>query len=77
MQVTINVPEQLAELAQARGVPVETYVEEVLAQQASQLPAKQNSETAREAVEYILNFRKTHTLAGLNIKDLINEGRKY
>jgi hypothetical protein len=24
MQVTVNVPEQLAELAQARGVPVET-----------------------------------------------------
>jgi hypothetical protein len=48
-----------------------------LAQRASQLPAKQNSESARQAVEYILNSRKTHTLDGLKIQELINEGRKY
>jgi hypothetical protein len=58
MQVSVNVPRQLAEL-----------------EQASQLPAKQNSESAREAVEYILNFRKTYALDGLKIKDPINEGR--
>ncbi len=33
MVIKINVPEELAEQAQARGVPLETYVEELLAQQ--------------------------------------------
>ena len=32
---------------------------------------------AREAVEWLLEFRKKHPLRGLKIKDLINEGRKY
>ncbi len=32
MVIKINVPEELAALAQERGVPLETYVEELLAQ---------------------------------------------
>jgi prevent-host-death family protein len=32
---------------------------------------------AREAIEWLKEFRKTHPLRGLKIKDLINEGRKY
>lgn len=31
----------------------------------------------REAIESIKKFRKTHTLDGLSIKDLIEEGRRY
>jgi prevent-host-death family protein len=33
--------------------------------------------TVEEAVEGLLEFRRTHTLGGLSIKELINEGRKY
>ncbi|HEV2992492.1 MAG TPA: hypothetical protein VG759_28925 [Candidatus Angelobacter sp.] len=33
MIVTINVPDELAERAKARGVPLEAYVQELLAQQ--------------------------------------------
>ncbi len=32
---------------------------------------------AREAAEWLIAFRKNHSLGGLKIKDLINEGRKY
>ena len=31
----------------------------------------------REAIEWLKVTRKERTLGGLNIKDLINEGRKY
>lgn len=31
----------------------------------------------REAIEWLKDFRKKHPLRGLDIKDLINEGRKY
>jgi hypothetical protein len=77
MQVTINVSEELAELAQARGVPVETYVEEVLAQQATQLSANRDNASAHETVESLIELSKGQTLGGIKIKDLINEGRKY
>ena len=35
MVIRVNVPEELAELARARGVPLEAYVEELLAQQVA------------------------------------------
>jgi hypothetical protein len=35
MQIRVNVPDELATQAQARGVPVEGYVEELLARQAA------------------------------------------
>ena len=70
MQVTINVPEQLAELAQARGV------EEVLARE-SQQAARRDPRVIAEAIEQIKELSKGNRLGGLKIKDLINEGRKY
>jgi post-segregation antitoxin (ccd killing protein) len=36
MQITVNIPEELAGQARARGVAVEAYVEEILAQQSAQ-----------------------------------------
>ena len=35
MVIRVNVPEELAAQAQARGVTLESYVEEILAQQAT------------------------------------------
>jgi prevent-host-death family protein len=45
----------------AKLVPVETF----------------DRTKAREAIEWLKDFRKKHPLRGLKIKDLINEGRKY
>jgi len=39
MEIRVNVPDQLATQAQARGVAVEAYVEELLAQQVTVLSA--------------------------------------
>jgi len=35
VQITVNIPAELAAQAQARGLSLETYVEELLAQQAA------------------------------------------
>ncbi|MFI5109833.1 MAG: hypothetical protein ACHP78_13440 [Terriglobales bacterium] len=35
MEIRVNIPDELAAQAQARGVPLETYVEELLAQQVA------------------------------------------
>ena len=35
MEITVNIPDELAAQAHARGVPLETYVEELLAQQVA------------------------------------------
>ena len=45
----------------AKLVPVETF----------------DRAKAREAIEWLKDFRKKHPLRGLKIKDLINEGHKY
>jgi hypothetical protein len=39
MEIRVNVPDELATQAQARGVPVEAYVEELLARQVTVVPA--------------------------------------
>jgi hypothetical protein len=39
MEIRVNVPDELAAQAQARGVPVEAYVEGILSQQVAITPA--------------------------------------
>jgi post-segregation antitoxin (ccd killing protein) len=77
MEVMIQVPEKLAEEARARGVSVEVYVQEILARQALESMGERRLESARAAVERILEVRKGNRLAGLRTKDLIQEGHKY
>jgi prevent-host-death family protein len=43
---------------------------------AELVPIQRKMRTPAEAAGAIREFRKTHTLGGLKIKDLINEGRK-
>jgi hypothetical protein len=38
MKVTVKIPEEVAELAKARGLSVEAYIEEILAQQLGEQP---------------------------------------
>ena len=39
MQVTVKIPDEIAVRARARGLPVEEYIEEILAQQLGARPA--------------------------------------
>jgi len=77
MQVRINVPDRLAAEAQARGVSLEMYVEEMLAQQAIGPGGETLQESVGEAIDRIRELRKQNTLGGLKTKDLIHEGHKY
>jgi len=71
------VPDQVAAEARARGVPVEVYVQEILAQQALSAAGDGRVQSAGATIERILELRKGNRLAGLRTKDLIHEGHKY
>lgn len=57
MQVTINVPDQLAAEAAARGLPVDAYVEEVLARQTEHTAS---DDARKSAMEDMQNFARKH-----------------
>lgn len=77
MQVTINVPDQVAAEARARGLSTEVYVEELITSRTNANSDLDQREAVEAAVDRILERRERHKLNGLKIKDLINEGRKY
>jgi hypothetical protein len=77
MQVTVNVPDQLAAHARAKGVAVETYVEEVLKRESQQSVGEAPGNSVGEAIDRIMELRKGNTLRGVKIKDLIHEGHKH
>ena len=76
MQVTVNIPEEMAQQARARGVAVEAYVEEVLVRE-SQHSAPKDLRVVGEATDRLRELRQGNALGGSKIKDLIDEGRKY
>ena len=39
VEITVNVPDEIAAQAKARGLNVETYIEEILAQQVTRRPS--------------------------------------
>ena len=66
---------RLTSQAQARGLALDRYLEDVLAAQARE-SKPERSPTAVEAVAQIRQLRQGLSLGGLAIKDLINEGRR-
>src|SRR6266581_6877373 len=58
MEVTVNVPDQLAAEARAHGVSVEVYVEEILARQALDVTGEERLQSARAAIKRIRELRK-------------------
>jgi hypothetical protein len=83
MTITISVSDQLAEQAAQKGLSVETYVEQLLEQEAQRQSEPKWSRfgpgplTPEQAVDDLREARKGVTLRGLKIKDLIHEGHKY
>ncbi len=84
MQVTVNIPDELAAQAREKGLTVEVYVEQVLATQCNghgsdSETTRSDADTAKikDAIARMDELRKGVRLDGLKIKDLINEGRKY
>ncbi|HEX4379769.1 MAG TPA: hypothetical protein VH022_07040 [Candidatus Acidoferrum sp.] len=84
MQVTVNIPDEFADQARAKGVSVEVYVEQVLAEQCNGHSSafgttRTDADNARikGAIARMDELRKGVTLGGLKIKDLMHEGHKY
>ena len=65
---------QLAAEAQARGLALDQYVEELVVSRPVQQP---RTESPAEAVAAIRELRKGNRLQGLKVSDLIHEGRRY
>ena len=77
MQITVTVPDEFARQAEARGVPVEAFAEQVLAGVAGTTPP---IGPGPEAVDAMLGFAAAHGLKlreGERITDLIREARKH
>jgi len=83
MQITVNVPDEmarevearLASEADARGLPLDRYILEKLVGTGMTREGRQR--TVTEAIEGIRELRKGNRLNGLQIKELIEEGRRY
>jgi len=76
MEVTIKISDKIAAEARAFGLPVEIYVQEILAHRALNAPAANHLESIGDAVDHILELRKGNRLAGLHPSDPIRECRK-
>ena len=63
----------LAVQAEARGVALDRYLEDLIIAQAG----KPRTQSPAEAVAQIRELRKGLSLGGHSVKELINEGRKY
>jgi tricorn protease-like protein len=80
MQVTIDIPDELAAQARARGLALEAYLLELIASETAKpnlIPLGKGPYSPQEAVDRIREERKNNRLDGLKIKDLINEGRRF
>jgi hypothetical protein len=77
MEVTIKVSDELAAQARAHGVPLEAYVQDIVARQAAEASAMGRVEAVDAAINRIIELRKGNDLTGLRTKDFIHEGHKY
>ncbi len=89
MQITVTIPDELAAQAQARGLVLDRYISELLAENLASeahvaVPALSEAEdklAARRnaAVEAMLGFAEKHgiTTGGQDLKSMLHEGHKY
>ena len=75
MEIRVNIPDELAAQIKAQGVPVDTYVRDLVEEKLSHDQA--DKKTRSDAVERMLRFAKTHgTKLEDNLKRTIHEGHK-
>lgn len=77
MQVTINVPEEVAAAAQAQGLSVQAYIEEMVVRNAEEPLSEARLREISAAVDHLKELSERSRLDGLKIKDLIHESHKY
>ena len=78
LELQPEIEAQLAAEAQARGLPLDRYVEEIVETRIGrQLEGHPEKLSVSEAIDRIIEQRERAALGGIKIKDLIEEGRKY
>ena len=85
MQITVTIPDELAAQAQARGLALDRYLPELLAEdlateaESRPTPTPSASERRHAAVEAMLGFAERYgvTTGGQDLKSMIHEGHKY
>jgi hypothetical protein len=70
MQIMVNIPDELAVAAEARGIRLESTIEQFLTERLLASGENERPQSAAEAVETILAIQKRNRLDGLNICDL-------
>jgi hypothetical protein len=81
MQVTVNIPDEVATQVLARGLALEAYVQSLVVSDAFTVQPRMarlgpGPYSPEEAGRHIRELRKSNTLDGIKIKDLIDEGRR-
>ncbi len=74
LELQPEIEAQLTAEAQARGIPVERFVEELV---ITHLPEPELPPTAARAAATLRELRKYVRLEGLSIPDLIHQGRRF
>jgi hypothetical protein len=76
MQITMDIPDYLADQVSARGLVLESYLREIMEEKLSQQP---NQDAQRRlAVEAMRQFaRKNDAKFGGDLKSSVHEGHKY
>jgi hypothetical protein len=75
LELKPEVERALARQAAAQGSPLETYAAALLEEAAGGSAGRYDRERTRAAVARLRELRQGVTLGGLNIRDLIDEGR--
>ena len=77
MEVTVKISDKLGDEARELGVPLEAYVQDILAKHARSAANEAQRALIGSAIQRIFELRKGNRLEGLTPKQMISEGRKY
>ena len=78
LELQPEIEAQLAAEAQARGLTLDRYIEEIVETRVGpQAQGHAEKLSISDAIDRIIQQRESTALGGLKIKDLIEEGRKY
>jgi len=77
MQITMDIPDYLADQVSARGLVLESYLREIMGEKLSQ--QSEQDVQRRLAVEAMRQFAKNHDakLSGDDLNSTVHEGHKY
>jgi hypothetical protein len=75
MQITLNIPDELAAEAEAKGVALDSFILTKLS--ASRRDTAVGQRTVDEAIHSIRELRKGNRLGGMSTRDLVEEGRRH